>query len=461
MESVPVEQQILINIHRRQSCYKEQTVFINRYTNYLFTLAVLAFCLNACTASTPIPAPPTPTLTAPPATPPQESPVTEPALVVLPTITPDPSLIAQPAPVDVQAPVTQTTPTIAVAGQAELLPFTMTLPPGFQIHYYAQNVPNARSLALGANGTVFVGSRSAGNVYALVDGNGDQQADQVITIARGLNSPNGVAFQGNALYVAEIQRIIRFDNIETSLENPPAPVVVNQDYPSDTWHGWKYLRFGPDGYLYVPVGAPCNVCDPGDGLYGTITRLRADGSGLEVYARGIRNTVGFDWDPLTGELWFTDNGHDELGDDIPPDELNYAPQAGLNFGFPYCHGGTISDPEFGQQRNCAEFTPPAMELGPHVAALGMRFYTGAMFPAEYHNQIFIAEHGSASRSTPIGYRITLVRVADGRAVSYETFAEGWLQNGEILGRPVDLLVLPDGSLLVSDDTANAIYRISY
>jgi glucose/arabinose dehydrogenase len=324
-------------------------------------------------------------------------------------------------------------------------------------------------MALGANGTLFVGSRSAGNVYAIVDGNGDQQADQVLTIARGLNSPNGVAFRDGALYVAEIQRIIRFDNIEASLENPPAPVVINQEYPSDTWHGWKYLRFGPDGWLYVPVGAPCNVCEPGDGLYGTITRLAPrghpplgpDGSGLEVFARGIRNTVGFDWDPLTGELWFTDNGHDELGDDIPPDELNHAPQAGLHFGFPYCHGAAIADPQFGQEQDCTEFTPPAIALGPHVAALGMRFYTGEMFPAEYQNQVLIAEHGSASRSTPIGYRVTLVRIVDGQAAAYETFAGGWLQNGQILGRPVDLLVLPDGSLLVSDDTANAIYRISY
>ncbi len=352
-------------------------------------------------------------------------------------------------------------PTLAPAAVAEPLPFAITLPPGFQIRYYAQNVPNARSMALGTDGTLFVGSRSAGNVYAIIDQDGDQQADRVITIASGLNSPNGVAFGNGALYVAEIQRILRFDDIEARLDNPPVPVIINQDYPTDTWHGWKYLRFGPDGYLYVPVGAPCNVCVLGDGLYGTITRLRADGSGLEVYASGIRNTVGFDWDPRTQELWFTDNGHDALGDDIPPDELNHAPQAGLNFGFPYCHGSTIADPEFGNQRACAEFVPPAIALGPHVAALGMRFYTGTQFPAEYQNQILIAEHGSASRSTFIGYRITLVRTANNQATTYETFAEGWLQNSQILGQPVDLLVLPDGSLLISDDTANAIYRISY
>jgi glucose/arabinose dehydrogenase len=441
-------------------------VLHDRSATYLLALAALGFCLSSCTAATPAPEPPTPavssapaTQTVQPATPPQAEAPVEPALAVLPTVTPDPSPTVQSAPTAVGVQATQSTPPGAAAAPPPL-PFAVTLPPGFQIHYYARNLLNARSLALGANGTVFVGSRSAGNVYALVDDNGDQQADRVITVASGLNSPNGVAFQDGALYVAEIQRIIRFDNLEARLENPPAPVVINQDYPADAWHGWKYLRFGLDGFLYTPVGAPCNVCEPG-GLYGTITRLRPDGSGLEVYARGIRNTVGFDWHPQTQELWFTDNGHDDLGDDIPPDELNHAPQPGLHFGFPYCHGGDIPDPQFGQHRSCAEFTPPAIALGPHVAALGMRFYTGAMFPAEYQNQIFIAEHGSASRSIPIGYRLTLVRLVDGQAASYETFAEGWLQNSQVLGRPVDLLVLPDGSLLISDDTANAVYRISY
>jgi glucose/arabinose dehydrogenase len=401
-----------------------------------------------------------PATTAPTVSTQQMSPTPQPALVLLPTPTPDAFLTAQAVPTDTALPDAPSTPAIAAA-TAEPIPFPITLPPGFQIAYYAKNVPNARSMALSPNGTVFVGSRSAGTVYALVDQNHDQQADSVITVASGLNSPNGVAFQDNALYVAEIQRILRFDDIETNLANPPAPVVINQDYPSDTWHGWKYLRFGPDGYLYVPVGAPCNVCEIGNELYGTITRLRPDGSGREVYARGIRNTVGFDWDPVTQELWFTDNGHDELGDDIPPDELNHAPQPDLHFGFPYCHGGTISDPEFGAQANCAEFSSPAIALGPHVAALGVRFYTGAMFPPAYQNQIFIAEHGSASRSTPIGYRLTLVRIANGLATAYEPFAEGWFQNGQVLGRPVDVLVLADGSLLISDDTANAIYRIRY
>jgi glucose/arabinose dehydrogenase len=387
---------------------------------------------------------------------PLSSPTLLPEVAALPTVTPTPSTLEL-APTDL---ITPTVSAESVVNEAEPLPFAITLPPGFEIHYYAQGVINARAMALSPNGTLFVGTRSAGNVYALVDEDGDQQADQVITIASGLNEPNGVAFYEDALYVAEINRILRYDNIEGDLQNVAAPVVINQEYPVESWHGWKYLRFGPDGYLYVPVGAPCDVCEV-QGLFGTITRLLPDGSGLEVYARGIRNTVGFDWDPLTQELWFTDNGPDALGDDIPPDELNHAPTAGLNFGFPACHAGTIVDPQFGQQDSCAAFTAPALQLGPHVAALGMRFYTGEMFPADYQNQVFIAEHGSQSRSSLIGYRVTLARIENNQAVAYEPFAEGWFQNGQILGRPVDVLVLPDGSLLVSDDTGNAIYRIHY
>ena len=343
----------------------------------------------------------------------------------------------------------------------EPLPYAIDMPPGFKIHYYAKNVLNARSMALSPAGTLFVGTRSAGRVYAVLDRNQDYVADEVVTIARDLNMPNGVAFRDNALYVAEVNRILRYDDIEAHLDNPPVPVVVFDGYPSDTWHGWKYLRFGPDGDLYVPVGAPCNVCETEDGIYGTITRLKMDGTDMTVVARGVRNSVGFDWHPQTGELWFTDNGRDELGDDVPPDELNHVSEPGLHFGFPYCHGGTISDPQFGNLATCEEFTPPAMPLGPHVASLGVRFYTGDMFPAEYRDQLFIAEHGSWNRSVPIGYRLSLVRLDGDEAESYEIFAEGWLKDGQALGRPVDLLVMPDGSLLVSDDTANVIYRITY
>jgi glucose/arabinose dehydrogenase len=335
------------------------------------------------------------------------------------------------------------------------------LPPGFRIEIYASGVPNARSMTLSPGGTLFVGTRSEGNVYAIVDRNGDQKADEVITIARGLNMPNGVAFRDGALYVAEVNRVLRYDNIEAHLKDPPKPVVVNNSFPSDRHHGWKFIRFGPDGWLYVPVGAPCNICERNPDRYAVIMRLRPDGSGLETFARGIRNTVGFDWHPETGELWFTDNGRDWMGDDQPPDELNRAPRPGLHFGYPYCHGGTLSDPEFGGKHACSEFTPPVQNLGPHVAALGMRFYTGTMFPPAYRHQIFIAEHGSWNRSTPIGYRVTLVRLEGNRAVSYEVFAEGWLQGSRAWGRPVDVLVMPDGALLVSDDRADVIYRISY
>ena len=335
------------------------------------------------------------------------------------------------------------------------------VPAGFEISIYASKVPNARSMTLSPNGTLFVGTLRAGNVYAIVDRDKDRKADEVIIIAEGLNMPNGVAFRNGALFVAEVNRVLRFDKIESRLNNPSSPVVINNNFPSDRHHGWKFIRFGPDGKLYVPVGAPCNICEPDPGRYATIMRINPDGTGLTTFARGVRNTVGFDWHPVTNELWFTDNGRDWMGDDFPPDELNHAPKPGMHFGYPYCHGGTIPDPEFGHKRSCAEFTPPAKDLGPHVAALGMRFYTGTMFPQEYRGQIFIAEHGSWNRSTPIGYRLTLVRIGNNRVVSYEVFAEGWLQWSGAWGRPVDVLVMPDGALLVSDDRAGVIYRISY
>ncbi|MBI4547799.1 MAG: sorbosone dehydrogenase family protein [Ignavibacteriae bacterium] len=337
----------------------------------------------------------------------------------------------------------------------------ITLPPGFRIEVYASNVENARSMTLTPNGTLFVGTRSKGNVYAILDTNKDNRGDKVITVAKGLFMPNGVAFRNGSLYVAEVNRVLRYDNIENNLTKIPEPVVVNDSFPSHTHHGWKFIRFGLDGRLYVPVGAPCNVCDEEDQRFASIMRMNPDGSELEIFVKGVRNTVGFDWHPTTHELWFTDNGRDWLGDNLPPDELNYAPQQGLHFGFPYCHGRNISDPDFGNRHSCNEFVPPAMELGPHVAALGMRFYTGTMFPAEYRNQIFIAEHGSWNRSVPIGYRVTLVTVDSTRALSYKVFAEGWLQGGRAWGRPVDVLVMPDGALLVSDDHADAIYRITY
>jgi glucose/arabinose dehydrogenase len=350
----------------------------------------------------------------------------------------------------------------APAFSASKLPIeTIKLPPGFSISLYAGNVPGARSMSLSPNGTLFVGTRQEGKVYALLDRQHANVADEVITVVRGLNTPNGVAFHDGALYVAEVNRILRYDDIEAHLTKPPPPVVVNDSYPHDTHHGWKFIRVGPDGRLYVPVGAPCNICQRADERYASITRLQLDGTGFEVFAHGVRNSVGFDWHPETKELWFTDNGRDWLGDDHPPDELNRAPQPGLHFGFPYCHGKDIADPEFGTKRPCSDFVPPVLDLGPHVAALGMRFYTGTLFPPEYRNQIFIAEHGSWNRSKKIGYRVMRVRLEDNRAAAYEVFAAGWLQGEQVWGRPVDVQVMPDGALLVSDDYAGAIYRISY
>jgi glucose/arabinose dehydrogenase len=336
------------------------------------------------------------------------------------------------------------------------------LPEGFHISIYARNVPNARSLALGSGGTVFVGTRTRGGVvYAVTDENGDYRADRVYIVAKGLNMPNGVTFRNGALYIAEVNRILRIDNIGEHLEDPPKPVVVNDGFPSDRAHGWKYIAFGPDDMLYVPVGMPCNVCERSDPRYGTIMRMRPDGTGLEVFARGLRNSVGFAWHPVTKELWFTDNGRDWMGDDIPPDELNHAPVSGLHFGFPYLHGKNIKDPQYWVKRPSENFQAPVQELGPHVAALGMLFYTGNMFPDRYRNRIFIAEHGSWNRSVPIGYRVTIVTLDGDRSVGYDVFADGWLQGGEAWGRPVALLQLPDGSLLLSDDRAGVIYRITY
>jgi glucose/arabinose dehydrogenase len=372
---------------------------------------------------------------------------------------------------------------VAVLAAAALAPSPQTtrklpldqikLPPGFAIDIYAEGVRNARQMALGDKGTLFVGSRQGRSVYAVIDRDGDKKGDQVYTIARGLASPSGIAFRDGALYVAEISRITRYDGIESKLETPPEPVVINDKLPAERHHGWKYLGFGPDGMLYVPVGAPCNVCDRtgDDERFGTITRMKADGTGQEVFARGIRNTVGFDWHQQTRELWLTDNGRDQMGDNVPPDELLRAYKPGLHFGFPFCHAGDVSDPTFGARRPCGEFEPPAIKLGAHVAAIGMKFYTGRMFPAEYRNQIFIAEHGSWNRSEPQGFRIMVVKLNGNKAVSYTPFAEGWLRGirstsgsttiADAWGRPADVLVMPDGSLLIADDEAGVIYRVTY
>ncbi len=350
---------------------------------------------------------------------------------------------------------------LALCAQNSRVPLNkLKYPPGFSISIYAE-VPNARSMVLSPGGILFVGNRSGDKVYAVVDRNKDGAAEKVHVIDSGLDSPNGVAFRNGSLFVAENSRILRYDDIENRLTNPPTSAVVKDDYPTDRSHGWKFIAFGPDDKLYVPVGAPCNVCERENPIYSSITRINPDGSGFEIFARGVRNTVGFSWHPQTKELWFTDNGRDMMGDNLPADELNHAARQGMHFGFPYVHQGDVLDPEYGNGKSVSDYVPPVQKLGPHVAALGMRFYTGTMFPKEYRNQIFIAEHGSWNRSIPIGYRVSLVKLKDGRAMSYEPFIEGWLQGRSAWGRPVDVLVMPDGALLVSDDKAGVVYRVTY
>lgn len=337
----------------------------------------------------------------------------------------------------------------------------INLPQGFSISLFYGDVPGARSMALGDQGVVFIGSME-GSVYAVQDIDADGKAEHRYLIARGLYLPNGVAFKDGSLYVAEVNRIIRFDNIIALLKNPPKPVVVYGKFPGKKHHGWKYLRFGPDNRLYTAVGAPCNICEPEQQIFGSLVRLNPDGSHLEIIARGIRNTVGYDWQPDTHFLYFTENGRDYLGEDVPPDELNKWDSKGQHFGYPYCHAGEIADPEFGMLRKCNEFVAPQWKFKAHMAPLGLRFYRGQQFPDTYRKQLFVAQHGSWNRSKPQGYRVALLRFSKGRVISEQVFADGWLTaHDKVLGRPVDLLELPDGSLLVSDDYAGVIYRIRY
>ena len=337
---------------------------------------------------------------------------------------------------------------------------TLSLPPGFHLSVYAADVPDARQLALGADGTVFVGSRRAGKVYALSSTQRDGSAGRVRIIASGLTSPSGIAFHQGDLYIGAINRILALRAIEQHLDDPPKPQVITDKLPDEAHHGWKFLGFGPDGRLYVPIGAPCNICDPGP-AFAKLISMKVDGSDWRDEAFGIRNSVGFDWQPGSGQLWFTDNGRDMMGDDLPSDELNRIRRVGEHFGYPYCHQGDTLDPEFGKGKSCADYTAPVLNLGAHVAALGMRFYTGAMFPKSYKGAAIIAEHGSWNRSKKSGYRVVAVRLDGARVLGEDVLIDGFQKNEVANGRPSDVLVMPDGSMLIADDLAGAVYRLSY
>lgn len=338
-------------------------------------------------------------------------------------------------------------------------PDGLRLPSGFHIDTYAESVPTARQLAPGSKGTVFAGSRN-GKVYALTDANGDGRAEQVRVVASGLDDPSGIAFHDGDLYIGAISRIFVLRGIEDHLDKPPKPELVTDRLPAEKHHGWKFLGFGPDGRLYVPIGAPCNVCEP-DSRHAKLISMKPDGSDWRDVAHGIRNSVGFDWQPGTRQLWFTDNGRDQLGDDLPSDELNRITRAGEHFGFPYCHQGDTLDPEYGTGKSCGDYTPPVAKLGAHVAAIGMRFYTGAMFPPEYRGAAIIAEHGSWNRSRKSGYRVVAVTLDGARVLRQIPLVDGFQHDERAQGRPADVLVMPDGAVLVSDDLAGRIYRVTY
>lgn len=334
----------------------------------------------------------------------------------------------------------------------------LKLPKGFKIEVFASGIPDARSLQIGDKGIVFVSNRRRDKLYAVVESNGRRETKTLVT---GLDRPNGLAFHLGTLYIGEGTRISKLENIESRIDGPGKPVVIYDDLPNHQSHGWKFIAIGPDGKLYINVGAPCNICIPPE-ENAQIRRINLDGSGAEVVARGVRNSVGFDWHPVTKDLYFTDNGRDWLSEDLPEDELNRVTKTGQHFGFPYCHQGNFTDRDVGWGRSCDDFTPPAALLGPHSAALGMRFYTGTMFPQEYRNAIFIARHGSWNRTRKIGGDIVIAKLnVDGTVKSVETFLTGFLENNQYWGRPVDVQMMQDGSLLVSDDYAGAIYRISY
>ena len=351
-------------------------------------------------------------------------------------------------------------PAPPIAAAPDKLPTArLKLPKGFNIEVYAAGVTNARSLRVDDKGNVFVSTRTIDKLYAITDKNGKRE---VKTIASGLNSPNGIALHDGTLYIAEINKISKIENIAAQLDNPPKPTVISDDLPSDAPHGWKFLTVGPDNKLYFNIGAPCNVCLPSD-KHAQIRRIDLDGKNPEVIARGTRQIVGMDWHPSLKQLYFTENQRDWLSEDQPNDKLNRVTQPGKdNFGFPYCAGGDVPDPQFGWGHSCDEFTKPVAQVGPHTAPLGMRFYTGKMFPPQYKNAVFVARHGSWNKSKKIGGDVIVVKLnPDGSLKSMEPFITGFIVDNNYIGRPVDMEWLKDGSMLLSDDYSGAVYRITY
>ncbi len=429
----------------------------HRHKNILWiALSAVAIATVAACASAPAPmAAPAKAAVAIPATTPAAAPAAAP--VAAPAAIP-PTWAQGRTAEQANSPLTPHPPGLIALPLKDIQTSNLKAPPGFKVELWASGLANARSMTVGTKGTVFVGTRFPGNVYAVTD-NGITR--KTYTIAKGLHRSNGVAFKDGSLYVAELSRILRYDNIEAQLDNPPAPVVIFDTLPKDEAHGWKFMTFGPDGKLYFQIGAPANSVVP-PSTHAQIVQLDPKTKTLQAFAIGVRNSVGMDFHPVTKELWFTNNARDWVTDDLPHDTLHRVSRKGMHFGYPYCHQGDLLDPDLGKGRSCDEFDKPDMLLGPHVAALGMRFYTGNQFPAQYKNSIFIAEHGSWNRTKKVGYQVSRVTMdAAGKPISKEPFLTGFIADEKFWGRPADVQVMPDGSMLVSDDVAGAIFRVSY
>lgn len=403
--------------------------------------------------------PPASAPSAPPAAAPAAPPAAAPAAApAKPAVPPGSPLFGRPEGNPNAAKLAPVAPPPIPATPDKLPTAKLKLPPGFNIEVYASGIANTRSLRVGDKGTVFVGSRFGNKVTAIVKKDGKTELK---TVAQGLYRPNGLAYKNGTLYIAELSQISKIDKVEDVLDNPPKPTVIYSDLPKDEPHGWKFIGIGPDNKLYIPVGQPGNNVMP-PATHAQIRRINLDGTGMEVVARGVRNTVGFDWNPVSKQLYFSDNGRDWASEDLPEDELNRVAKTGEHFGSPYCYQGNFLDPEFGWGRSCSEFTKPLMLTGPHSAGLGLRFYTGKMFPKKYENAIFLARHGSWNRSKKVGGDVIVVYLnKNGTVKSWEPFLTGFLVDNSYIGRPVDVEIMKDGSMLVSDDWNGVIYRISY